>query len=256
MEYIRRATDERQEQAERTVRLAMNRLQAVLVGSALADQRAILPLSADPREARRNERAFFDIKARYGTALKRLDGKLTPDTERRSMPGSAPALLSAIGSRLSTLQVEPQFEDEPPPGRDDDLPDGPGAADSPGDAPADLSAETPFFDYPSDVREAAQNSYDDSTRPALENASNDMAQQIRRARSGGATAHLPFFDDAGDIDMDQVTGVLTGVAAAAALGIGGVAGGALAALIVLELPKMIAAFLDDIGDLLIGTFPD
>jgi hypothetical protein len=240
------------------LRMEVAGLQAVLAGRLMQDRLSLLPPSPNERRAfRADERAFFNLQARYGSALERLQSHLA----RERSATSSLARLRAIDGKLREIMAAPevraaiQFEEAFPDTtvvREEEVP-----PTSSGDEQTDIpppvnTAEPPievesWDSYSPEDQTAARGYFEQETRYLLEKETGQIIEAVKRGRA--------FFRPNGDLDWDQINEVIAGVIFGAALGVGGSVGGALAAIALLVVPRMLEAIEDRIGDFLIGDIP-
>jgi hypothetical protein len=240
------------------LRMEVAGLQAVLAGRLMQDRLALLPPSPNERRTfRADERAFFNLQARYGSALERLQSQLARE---RSVTSSL-ARLRAIDGKLKEIVAAPevraaiQFEEAFPDTtvvREEEAPPT-SSGDEQTDTPPPVNAtETPievqsWDSYSAEDQTAARGYFEQDTRYLLEKETGQIIEAVKRGRA--------FFRPNGDLDWDQINEVIAGVIFGAALGVGGSVGGALAAIALLVVPRMLEAIEDRIGDFLIGDIP-
>lgn len=243
----------------RQLRMEVAGLQAVLAGRLIQDRAALLPTGPDERRMpTAQERGFFDLKARYGPALDRLERTLS--AQRRGASDGLKRLraidasLKEIAAAPAMLGVIKSVEALPDTTvvRDDETTVSTGA-DDPTDTSAPTEAAQPPIDvqpwesYSPEDQEAARGYFEGGTRVRLEQETGQIVEAVHRGRA----FRLPN----GDLDWNQINDVISGVIFGAALGVGGAAGGALAAAAFLVVPRMLAAIEEGIGDFLIGDIP-
>lgn len=245
-------------------RLTLVGLQALLIGRTLEDRQTVLHQNRVSKQAfSAQELAVFATRARYGAALNRLERQRLSTGMRIASKPAFLSLAKAIGDHLRKLQIV--GSDDPGTPIDTSFDPGEGTTTDNGvDSTIDSSLQ--FDQYPQNVQESAQSLFDSNAQPQLNDQQQQISGQIRSfvgagGISGGAP-HAPgsgyaggFIDDNGDLNIGKVNEVLTGVVVGAALGVGGVVGAALGALALIVVPRVLAAFEDEIGDLLVGTLP-